>query len=79
MATAYLSVFIRPDGTWTNPGIYSEFPCEQVGRGSWAMIASFEAKDYDTARRKLKDKLLNSGNMSKFLADQLRDDRPEYL
>lgn len=49
--TAYVSVFVRPDGTWTRAGIYSEFPCEQMEQGAWAMLAKFKARDFHEARK----------------------------
>lgn len=49
--TAYLSVFVRPDGTWTRAGVYSEFPCEQRETGAWAMLAKFKGKDFHEASK----------------------------
>lgn len=48
---AYLSVFARPDGTWTRAGVYSEFPCEQMEQGAWAMLAAFKARSFHVAAR----------------------------
>ncbi len=52
-SVAYVSVFVRPDGTWSRGGIYSEFPCEQMEKGSWAMLASFkDMESFDRAAKK---------------------------
>lgn len=51
-AVAYLSVFVRKDGTWSQAGVYSEFPCEQqVGQGAWAMLAAFRAGSFHAASK----------------------------
>lgn len=48
---AYLSVFVKPDGTWTRAGVYSEFPCEQMETGAWAMLAAFKGKNFAAAAK----------------------------
>lgn len=50
-AYAYLSVFVRPDGTWTRAGVYSEFPCEQAEQGAWAMLCRFKARSFHEAAK----------------------------
>lgn len=50
-ATAFISVFVRPDGTWTRAGIYSEFPCEQMEPGAWAMLAMCKGRSFHAARK----------------------------
>ena len=50
-ATAYVSVFVRPDGTWTRAGVYSEFPCEQMEQGAWALLARVRGKSYHAASK----------------------------
>ncbi len=48
---AYVSVFVRPDGSWTQAGIYSEFPCEQRESGAWAMLAKFKGRNFHEASK----------------------------
>ena len=71
VSKAYVSVFVRPDGTWTRAGIYSEFPCEQMEQGAWAMLAAFKAESFHVASKMAKNHVKKSLPWLKIRATKL--------